>query len=859
MVRQGLKFISILLVALFLSSCAGETEFSVNVKVLLDGKPMEQALVKVDGADLGRTGADGVLSGTLKRRPGTEVKLAVEKEVAGHRITPWQGSFVVKTPGGDAKTEYDFNVELKATKYFTVAVVDKEGPVEGAAIEFSGEKVGESGADGKYTYESGTLRKDSLDIGVTRKGYAAWKKTVKVEPGEIVEAALYKQTVLVVKTLTDEYGDARPLSGVGVRINGENAGKTGKNGVFSYKYKGTPGAKVSVELSAAGQIPKVWKKTVVMDGNPVVERFFYSASPAPIRVAIYGYASNTPTETLEAERARMAEVLGNRLFSYLSFKEVPQEKLLKEIKKNKLNIDAITAKGWSKSALNGTVDMIIFGSVLKDNGGLAFETKVYTSGGKLLLSRINTAKSNSDIKIVAKSVADNIIEQFPFEGTVVAVDGDRYQINLGKTDYGMSRGMEFDLLDPKTDGSGKAKGYNNIGVLRITSANSDSSWVAAEELKKGRTVNAGDKVVRRAVSEEVASGAKTSFTLVARGGLAPDLGPLASVNVYLNDEWAGTTDSRGKVEIPARLGKNHRILLYRHGYDKLSDVVYLNKNEETREFALNVNNATLKIESDPSGAEVFIDGVSIGKTPIAEGKPVSFGFHTLKLKTGGDYREWEEVVEFNKKTVDFTGPDKIGFFKDYLKIGARAEAAGDIDGAIEIYKSAERAHPDYSNIKNRLGQLYMDNKQDYASAIREFEEVLSIPENRDLVYKQFSVTYANLGHAYYEAGNSLVKADRNGAATDLSKAVQNLEKAKQNTRFFPANIYDEAVHDTYYYTAIAYHKLYLITKKAALLEKADIAWREYFDFFPKKLESDQSFASIREGAHKYWTQIHDMM
>jgi tetratricopeptide (TPR) repeat protein len=137
----------------------------------------------------------------------------------------------------------------------------------------------------------------------------------------------------------------------------------------------------------------------------------------------------------------------------------------------------------------------------------------------------------------------------------------------------------------------------------------------------------------------------------------------------------------------------------------------------------------------------------------------------------------------------------------------------------------------------------MDDKQDYASAIREFEEVLSIPENRDLVYKQFSVTYANLGHAYYESGNSLVKADRNGAATDLSKAILNLEKAKQNTRFFPAGIYDEAVHDTYYYTALAYHKLYLVTKKA-LLEKRISRGGTSTSF--RKSSMDQSFASIRE-------------
>ncbi len=859
MIRHGLKAVSILLVSLLLFACSGETEFQINMKVSLDGRPLGAAIVKVDGTEFGRTGPDGTISKALRRRPGTEVRLAVEKELDGQRIKPWQGSFVVKVPGGEPKTEYAFDVELKGTKYLTVSVSDKSGPVEGAAIELGGKLVGESNSDGKYTYESEKLRKDGIRIEVTKKGYAPWKKTLKVAPGETVEANLSRQTVLVVKALTEEYGVTKPLAGVGVSVDGHDVGATGKNGSLSYKYGGTPGSKVSVKLTASNRIPKAWKKTVVMDGDTEVEHFFYSAAPAQIRVGIYGYAANTPGETLEAERARMSEALANRLFSYLSFKEVPHETFLKEVKDSKLAIDALVAKGWNRSALGNTVDMIILGSVSKDDSGLAFETKVYASGGKLLLSRINYARRMSDIKGVAKKVADSIIEEFPFEGTVVAVEDDRYQINLGKNDYGMSRGMEFDILDPSTDGAGKARGYKNIGVLRLTRAAGDSSWGSAEGVKKGRTVNPGDRVVRRVVSEEAAAGAKTSFTLVAKGGVATDTAPLQSVNVYLNDEWVGSTDPSGKLEIPARLGKKHRLLLYRHGYDKLADVVYLNKDAETREFALNVNNAVLKIDSDPSGAEVFIDGVSAGTTPLLEGRPVPFGFHTLRLKTGGDYREWEEVVEFNTKTVDLTGSNKVRFYKDYLKLGARAEAAGDIGGAVELYKSAERQHPDYSNIKNRLGQLYMDSQHDYASAIREFEEVLSIPENRDIVYKQFSVTYANLGHAYYEAGNALITTDRSTAATDLAKAVQNLEKAKQNTRFFPSDHYEEAVHDTYYFTAIAYHKLYLVTKKAALLEKADIAWREYFDFFPKKLEADQNFASIREGARKYWSQVHDMM
>ena len=119
------------------------------------------------------------------------------------------------------------------------------------------------------------------------------------------------------------------------------------------------------------------------------------------------------------------------------------------------------------------------------------------------------------------------------------------------------------------------------------------------------------------------------------------------------------------------------------------------------------------------------------------------------------------------------------------------------------------------------------------------------------------MAFTNLGHAYYEKGNRLVDRDREGAAQALAKAVQSLQVAKQNTRFFPTAHHDEALHDTYYYLALAYHKLYLVTRKGSLQGAADLAWREYFDFFPKRLEGNPTFEQSRAGARKYWEQIKD--
>jgi tetratricopeptide (TPR) repeat protein len=152
----------------------------------------------------------------------------------------------------------------------------------------------------------------------------------------------------------------------------------------------------------------------------------------------------------------------------------------------------------------------------------------------------------------------------------------------------------------------------------------------------------------------------------------------------------------------------------------------------------------------------------------------------------------------------------------------------------------------------------MDEKGDYEKAIQEFENVLSLPENRQIIYKQFAITYTNLGHAYYELGNQMIWKDKAAAARDFAKAIEKLKIAKQNTRFFPSANFSQAVHDTYYYLAISTHKLYLLTHKSTILHQANQAWREYFDFFPKELEGNQNFEEIRKAARQYWSQIKEL-
>jgi len=920
MLKQTTRLGLIILSSLLILSCeAGKkAELFVEMKVSLDGKPAAQAEVLIDGTVMGVTDSSGHYSQRMQKQPGAEVQLMVQKDAPGYRIEPWKDVFVTKLPKEGAVHTYAFNVDLEATKYITVIVSDNGEPLDGATLRINDKFSAKTDENGEYVHDYKSAPKRGIRLRATKDGYQTWHRTIRVKPGARYDVSLVKKkkevkpvvveaepkiepvvavapkkesqpavkehkappaktsgvkksvkkkpvakpsvkkAVVSVTARTDTYGHSKGVAGVGVKINGRSVGKTNAKGLYTYKYKGAPGKKAKIKLTAPGLLPEEWETSIKLQGHRKIQRYFYPAKPKPIRVALYGYVNNSPEEDLSEVIERVEQILSNEMFAYAGFREVPKASFKNMMLQAGLDMETAATKGWQNSKLINSIDMIIAGSVTKDGQAIVIESTVITSDGTIILSQINNARQEKYLKSTAKVIANSIIDQFPFEGTVAGIDEDGYRINLGKLDYKIRRGNQFRYMIANLDRSGRIKGYREAGTLKVVKTDDASAWTKTVDLKGNEEVKIGDKVVRRIYIEEERETAKASFILDAKGGSPTDGRPLWGVNVYLNNTWVGTTGSNGKAKIPVRLYDEYEILLSRHGYQPVKDVISVGADKQVKEFSLEVANALFKVESEPSAAAVIVDGAEIGKTPLLDGQLVNFGFRKIKLSVGGDFRDWEEIIEFNQHEVDRTGENKIVFLKDYLKIGKRAEENSNINAAIQAYGQIERENPDYSHAHHRLAQLYMDDKRDYDSAIKEFEKVLALPENKQIIRKQFAVTFTNLGHAYYEKGRRLVQTDQRAAARNFGKAIEKLRVAKQNTRFFPNREYHEAVHDTYYYTALSYHKLYLVTKKRSLISKADLAWREYFDFFPKKLEGNRNFVDIRNSAQKYWTQIKDL-
>jgi len=854
MVTTHARFLPILLATALLGACGQRLD--VEVKARIDGQPAAQAKVAIDREEVGVTDAQGAFAQRLSRKAGSEVEVTVSKEAPGYRVEPWKTTFLVKLPKGDQIDTYRVDADLKAMRYVTLRVNEKGTPLPEAKVTVGGKEAGVTDAKGELVYLYQTQPAKGAEVDVAKTGYSTYRATRQFEPGQVVEVALNRQTVVAIKALTDEYGRTSGVPGLAVSIDGKTVGKTDAQGGYTYDYRGEPGKKTVIALAAPGYIPASWKVTVKLEGPVNLQRYFYPTTPKPIRIGIYRVVGNTPGADLKEVAAQAEQALATQLFKFPAFREVPADKLQAEINQRKLSIERITTKGWQDTPLRATVDMIALGSVAKDDDGYLVEVKFHTANGKIILSEIARARSARAIDGAVRDIANNAIEHFPLEGTVVGEENERYRINIGKS-WRIGRGTEFTLTTPTFGEGGKVAGYRETGRMEVKRGEDTSSLAEVATLKEGAKVQIGDRVVRRTGREGDEGDQRTYLRLTAKGGVGTDANALPGTSVYLNGEWAGATGTNGQAEVPLRLGRNYTLTLYRHGYQQLTDKIKVGKSGEAREFLLTANNALFRIDSEPTGASVTIDDEQVGKTPIAGGKLVTLGFHSVRLTYGEDYRDFFQVMEFTQKEEDRTGERRIVLQKDLLKIGERARQKGDVDGAIKAYASTERDHPDYAEAHRRLGDIYLDDKEDYDRAIAEFETVLALPENQQLIYKQFAVTFTNLGHAYCEKGNRLVDTDRAAAPTYFAKAIKALQTAKQNTRFFPSAEYDEAVHDTYYYTALSYHKLYLMTKQPAVMNSASLAWREYFDFFPKKLEGNPVFAQAREGARRYRDQIQE--
>ncbi|MGR3174615.1 MAG: PEGA domain-containing protein [Candidatus Scalindua sp.] len=181
-------------------------------------------------------------------------------------------------------------------------------------------------------------------------------------------------------------------------------------------------------------------------------------------------------------------------------------------------------------------------------------------------------------------------------------------------------------------------------------------------------------------SESVDIEAKTEKTLTAvlvikTGSIMIESEP-TEAKIYLDGEEAGTTpDTLSPITIGV-----HEVEIRMDGYEVWSDIANIEPEKETAlKAVLQIKNGSIRIESTPPNAEIYLDGEKVGTTPDTLLSIVP-GQHEVEVKMDG-YEAWSENVDVET--------DKETFLTVVLKLRTGSLSIKSKPAKAEIFLNGE--------------------------------------------------------------------------------------------------------------------------------------------------------------------------
>ncbi len=777
----------------------------------LEGEPLPGVSVEALGETRGTTDTKGELTFSFTADIGDEFTTSAKLEREGLRFEPWQQAVVVRKWDPDRPESREYHLEAKLEPIALAAQIEVDAggeSVAGAEVRLDGQPA-KPDADGRISVDLGTRLTRPAKVTVKLKGFQPFAEETTLAAGETFVARLAKIGIQYgrVQVAYQTMGKVLPVVGANVALGGRALGKTDKSGRVRYQ---APARQTTVEVHADGYLPSPGTATVPARRPAQVSVTLVPREPPTYSLALpMPENASTGDADVDGVLAEIEDKLGDQLFSQGCFTRAASEK----------RADAVVSVAASRG-----------------DRGLLLSVRVTDAKGKPIGGFAEQGRFGR-VRSLTEAVAEKVVDVFPFEGHVLAFEEDRPITSLGSG--GGRRVRKGDgIALYRWDGKMPPK-LAPLGRAVVRKVDREFSRV---ELQKGAQRPAvGDTVVL--LPRALEASFDSAVTLTVKAGRPGDERTFADVNVYRDGMWVGTTSRTGKIRVPVSSDKKHAFLFVKGGIKPYGEEIVAAETGGQKTIILPNVFSRVKLESQPSGARVRIDGRDVGQTPLET--DVVMGFHRVIIDAGGDWRAYDEVMEFATTEVSYTGSRRIVLRKDVLKRSQALLDRGDVDGAIKVLSGVQPRHPDYSAAHHRLAGLYLDEKKDASRAISEYQKVLERPENRELVNKRFAVTFLNLGRAYYLLGTP----------DGYRKAIENLVIARDNKRFFPKDQHDRATHDTHYFLALATHKLYHLEGGERLLQETSRYWNDYFDYFPKSLQGSQDVQQSRASAEQYYEEI----
>lgn len=839
--RVGITAAGAALLALLVGGTAGCTKPTVTLEVTAsqaDGAPLAGVAVQVDGQPKGETKDDGKLHiPLLGPEPGSELMVTASLERPGVRFDPIEERIIVRRyeAGKPETLRLPLALTMEAVEAVSEISVESAGvPVKGAEVRLDGKKIGVSDEAGLLKVQLAPALSRQAKVAVALKGYEEYTEDATLAGGSRVTVTLAKRGAnAVVRVVQEKLGRWAGVEGAEVTVDGQRAGKTDASGAVRVV---APSKDARVEVRKAGWQPEPAKAKL-----PAGQAAEITVALAPSSAPTYRIAVLPPTSAVIGDKEvddllpEIEERLTDFLFAHGVFERVDPEAFQKAMKASKLSPQKLVANGWDGTPLGALADAVVTTVASKAEGELVLSIRAVSVKGKTIAGLAETGKATK-LRLVCEQATDKILEAFPFEGHVLEATGGRLVTTLGSAgDRSVKRGgaMAVYRLAP---GKGKGVSLSELGRGKVKGVDEKRSEI---EVPAAMKVQVGDKVAW--IPRETAATMDGLVTFTVKAGKEGVERAMADVTIYRNGVWVGATSPAGELKVPVPTGQKVSFIFVRGGIPAHVETLKIERGQDRASVLMPAAMCRLKIDSEPSGARVTVDGEELGTTPMET--DVFMGFHRVRVEpTSGDRRAFDKVLELVSLEENLTGDKKIVLMRDVMKESEIRLARGDVDGAISVLEGVQKEHPDFSQAHHRLAGIYLDEKKDADRAIQEFEQVLSLPENRELVNKRFAVTFLNLGRAYY-----LQKG--------YDRAISQLTVARDNKRFFPRESHDRATHDTLYYLALSSHKLYHAQRSERVLQETAARWKDYFDFFPESLRDDDDVRTARAGSEQFYEEV----
>jgi hypothetical protein len=853
----------------------------------VDRFPLPDADIYLNQRFIGKTDGKGFFLKDVNLLVGESYTLRIEKDRDGYVYGPWETNFRVaaeKKRRREKKEEeaeefpslegeFDVLAEIQRAelgrvslfeKYHFLAIVDgymyytvrvmgnNEVPVFGASITVNGKLEGSTDEDGYFVvkYSGEDVRAEGIQV--FKDGEHIWQKSVDVRPSDVMLVELNKMLLVDLYAYTESYDVIEGIGGTVVYMNDQLVGTTGRSGYFGYRYENQEGVdgylEVRLEFPGGYSPERQVKSFLISTDLPRLTHtvFSYPTRAVPPRVSVLPLRLRDRGDVLLSRRAYD---LKRSIEDYLSlestFTVVSDRQITELFDQFEVDIGQSGANWSGIPFLKNRVDSIIYGELGTERNYFTIKLTGIDYTGNTI-GQVDSLVGLRDLNRVPESFVDQFRRNFPFEGTIAAVDR-HITINLGDR-HGIEPDDKFHSFFNYYDEIKRDYSRKRVAKLRVTEVDRNQAVGELESISEGYLLEPGGKVKR--FSEPVQALRRYPITVTVTSGR----NGLPGANVYLDDQWAGQTGDEGTLQIVMAESTTADILVYREGYIPEKIEIRVQDGENNFRVNLKQGRTQFTIDSEPRGALLFINGEFKGNTPLVKKSlDLPYGFHRIELKLDG-YKDYNQYVKFSQRRISLTGKDRVVLFKDLYRKAEEAYEKEKYDRTLRILESVPETHPDFARSMEFCGYIYMRHFRDYETSITCYSRAI---DHRETEYGSSGsvITYYNYGQACYSRAEELYYDNSVQSQVYFRRAIEAFDVVRKGKAKVQStgrrNMYQEVL----FYAAVSYQKLYYLTGLSEYLSKAHYAWIDYFDFFDNNLLEDSFFENQYRIAESYREEV----